>query len=146
MHLNFVLQLADESRKTSRRPFAAALVNRNGSVVICSKDMRDELYDPTAHPETYVIRQYCQEHKIMHLVGYTLYTNVEPCSMCSGAIRSARISTVVYSVPQRTLRALSGGTTIIDSKDILSHSKGKVEIIGPLLLEKGVKILEKFEF
>ena len=144
--LKEAFKLARESKDKGLRPFGAILVDNNFNIVMKTYDMRDVIYDPTAHPEIYLISTYCKQKKKLNLAGYTLYSNIEPCSMCSGAIRSSRISKVVFSVPQSILRKYSGGKTVIDSKDILNFSRGQIEIKGSLLLEEGIKIIEDYDF
>ena len=56
--------------------------------------------DPTAHAEIIALRQAAERLGNYRLVGATLYVTVEPCLMCVGAIVNARISTVVFGVPE----------------------------------------------
>jgi tRNA(adenine34) deaminase len=56
--------------------------------------------DPTAHAEIIALRQAAQAVGNYRLVGATLYVTVEPCLMCVGAIVHARVSTVVFGVPE----------------------------------------------
>ncbi len=52
--------------------------------------------DPTAHAEIKAVREACRTLSSLNLSGGTLYTNVEPCWMCSYAIRQTQISRVVF--------------------------------------------------
>jgi len=52
--------------------------------------------DPTAHAEIEAVRGACRILNSLNLSGGTLYTNVEPCWMCSYAIRQTQISRVVF--------------------------------------------------
>ncbi len=54
--------------------------------------------DPTAHAEILAIRAAAAELGYLRLVGCTLYTTVEPCFMCAGAIVHARLARVVWGV------------------------------------------------
>ncbi len=65
--------------------FAAVLV-LEGKMMASSKDKWIVYSDPTAHAELTLISEYCREKGLVSLEGYTLYSNVEPCLMCSGAI------------------------------------------------------------
>lgn len=53
--------------------------------------------DPTAHAEINAIRDACRFLKTHNLTGCDLYTSCEPCPMCMGAIRWARIGKVYYA-------------------------------------------------
>ena len=52
--------------------------------------------DPTAHAEIRAVRDAAQRLKNYRLVDATLYTTVEPCLMCMGALVSARIKRLVF--------------------------------------------------
>lgn len=52
--------------------------------------------DPTAHAEIEAVREACRKLETLNLSGATLYTNVEPCWMCSYSIRQTQISRVVF--------------------------------------------------
>ena len=54
------------------------------------------LKDPTAHAEIIAITQAANTIGNWRLADATLYVTKEPCPMCSGAIRLARIARVVY--------------------------------------------------
>src|SRR6185369_8198040 len=52
--------------------------------------------DPTAHAEIVALRQAAKAVANYRLIGATLYTTIEPCVMCAGALVNARISRLVY--------------------------------------------------
>ncbi len=55
--------------------------------------------DPTAHAEMLAIRIAARATGYQRLEGCTLYSTVEPCFMCAGALVHARIARVVFGVP-----------------------------------------------
>jgi tRNA(adenine34) deaminase len=57
------------------------------------------LGDPTAHAEVLVIRKAVEILGDKRLLGATLYTTLEPCAMCAGAIVLSRIARVVFATP-----------------------------------------------
>jgi tRNA(adenine34) deaminase len=52
--------------------------------------------DPTAHAEIAALRQAARALGNYRLPGATLYTTIEPCAMCCGAVLQARIARLVY--------------------------------------------------
>ena len=52
--------------------------------------------DPTAHAEIQAVRHAALHMKNYRLVDATLYTTVEPCLMCMGALVSARVKRLVF--------------------------------------------------
>ena len=62
--------------------------------------------DPTAHAEVRVLRDAGRKLSNYRLVDTTLYSTVEPCLMCVGAIIHARVGRVVYGCPEPKAGAL----------------------------------------
>ncbi len=54
--------------------------------------------DPTAHAEILAIREAARISGDKRLVGATVFTTVEPCFMCAGALVHARVERVVWAV------------------------------------------------
>ncbi|MGI9008490.1 MAG: nucleoside deaminase [Streptosporangiaceae bacterium] len=55
--------------------------------------------DPTAHAEIVAIRAAARAAGSWRLDGCTLVVTLEPCTMCAGALLSARIRRLVYGAP-----------------------------------------------
>lgn len=147
-HIPFIQrvnQLAYQSAKAGNDPFAALLV-KNNQVLSSTIDKSISYSDPTAHAELILISEYCRTEKLISLEGYTLYCNVEPCVMCSGAIHWAKIVTLVFSVSQKTLQQFSKGKLKPSCDSLINTGGGKVEIIGPLLEEEGIQVFQDFPF
>jgi tRNA(Arg) A34 adenosine deaminase TadA len=135
--LRLAIGLARQARETGADPFAAVLVT-GGVVVHQGTDLSVEHNDPTYHAELGVISEYCRTHRRFSLEGFALYTSTEPCAMCAGGIHWARISRVVYSVPQSVLQKLSGGRPKPGAADLLPLGSRPVEVVGPLLQGEGL--------
>ena len=52
--------------------------------------------DPTAHAEIAALREAARGANNYRLPGCELFTTLEPCAMCAGAMLHARIARVVY--------------------------------------------------
>src|SRR6202022_1694514 len=57
---------------------------------------REAAGDPTAHAELDAIRAAALATGDWHLDGLTLVVTLEPCTMCAGAVTSARLSRLVF--------------------------------------------------
>ncbi len=55
------------------------------------------LCDPTAHAEVQALRLAAQSVGNYRLPGATLYSTLEPCPMCAGAMLHARIKRLVFA-------------------------------------------------
>lgn len=145
LFLRRAIELAHSSRQNGERPFGAVLVVGD-QIVAESGDGCRTLSDPTAHAELRVISDYCQASKLIHLDGYTLYSVAEPCVMCSGAIKWAGISRVVFSVPQSMLQTVSGGIPKPSCASLVNSGGRHIEVCGPYLLHEGLAVYEGFDF
>jgi tRNA(adenine34) deaminase len=143
--LRQAIQLARQARANGERPFGAVLVV-DGQIVAQAGDQCRVLSDPTAHAELRVISTYCQASGKISLEDHTLYSLTEPCVMCSGAIKWAGISRVVFSVPQAMLQTVSGGLQKPTCDSLVNTGKRQIEVCGPYLLEEGFAVYHGFDF
>lgn len=133
------------ARERGENPFGALIV-LDGEVIAKASARELELGDPTAHAELLAVREACQTLRRLSLVGATLYSNVEPCIMCSGAIKWAGIRRVVFSVSQAMLQEFSGGRPKPSCVALLNTGRHAIEVVGPLLEAEGKAVLEGFHF
>ena len=52
--------------------------------------------DLSQHSEVRLIQNYLEKNKIKGLKGYSIYTTLEPCAMCSGMMTAVRLNRLVY--------------------------------------------------
>jgi len=96
--------------------------------------------DPTAHAEVEAIRKACRKFGNYRLSDATLYTTLEPCIMCVGAILQARIKRVVYGTDDPKNGAAVSLYRMFDDKRF-NHP---VEIAGGVRKEACAEILRGF--
>ncbi|MFN8282160.1 MAG: nucleoside deaminase [Chitinophagales bacterium] len=75
-----------------------------GAIIVCDNkiigkgyNQIEKLNDPTAHAEILAITAACNFLGNKYLDKCTLYVTLEPCMMCTGAIREAQIAKVVFA-------------------------------------------------
>ena len=95
-YMALALDLAEQGAQQGEVPVGAIVVDSTGAVVGQGFDQREALHDPTAHAEVLAIRDATARLKTWRLPGCTLYVTLEPCTMCMGAILSARLEWLVY--------------------------------------------------
>jgi tRNA(adenine34) deaminase len=71
-------------------------VNQGGELIAEAANRKEREREPTAHAEILAIRRASQVLQSWHLDSCTLYTTLEPCPMCAGAIIQARLGLLVY--------------------------------------------------
>jgi tRNA(adenine34) deaminase len=70
-----------------------------GRVVASAHNERELRSDPTAHAEVLALRAAAEQLGRWRLQDVTVYSTVEPCPMCAGALVAARVFRVVYGAP-----------------------------------------------
>lgn len=91
------LKQARVAFKKQEVPVGAVLVCKNTNQYFESYNQSRLKHDPCGHAEILVIRQAAQKVKNYRLGSMTLYTTLEPCVMCAGAIIQARIPRIVFA-------------------------------------------------
>ena len=93
------LQLAEEAAACGEVP-VGALVVLDGNIVSTASNGPISCCDPTAHAEVLAMRRAAKALGNYRLPGCTLYSSVEPCLMCAGAMLHARIERLVYGASE----------------------------------------------
>jgi tRNA(adenine34) deaminase len=96
--MRLALQLAAGAGDKGEVPVGAVVV-KDGLVIGKAANARESTGDPTAHAEVLALRQASAAIGSWRLQGCTLYVTLEPCSMCAGALVSARAAAVVFGAP-----------------------------------------------
>ncbi len=97
--MRLALDEARAARAQDEVPIGAVLVGPAGADALARGHNRTRAAcDPTAHAELEALREGARRLGAQRLVGCTLYTTVEPCFMCAGAIVHARLARVVWGV------------------------------------------------
>ena len=86
----------------------------------------------TSHAEILAINEACRNLGTWYLDNCVLYTTVEPCMMCTGAIIQSRIKRVVYGTNNDAFGYLS------------KINNQKIEITSGILKKDCVTILSEF--
>ncbi|WP_172330608.1 nucleoside deaminase [Mangrovicoccus sp. HB161399] len=134
-HLGRTMELADESAAEGNHPFGAILVGADGTVLGEAKNTHSTDGGP-GHAEANLARDAARRHGIATLRGATLYTSVEPCTMCAGTIYWAGIGAVVYGMTEKRLAELTGDDPENPTQDlpctaVFAAGRRAIEVRGP---------------
>ncbi len=91
--------------------------------------------DVTAHAEVLAIRDAARAQGAVDLRGCTLYTNVEPCVLCSYAIRRSSIDRVVIGAPTAALGGVTSSYPILVDPQLPGFGAPPTVVQGVLLDE-----------
>jgi tRNA(adenine34) deaminase len=97
LYMGLALEQARQAADRDEVPIGCVLV-LDGQVVASAHNLTRTQRDPTAHAEMLAISQAAKATGDMRLPGATVYTTVEPCFMCAGALSHARVERVVWAV------------------------------------------------
>ena len=90
------LKLAKTAFEEDEVPIGAVVVSAD-KIIGKGYNQVEKLSDPTAHAEILAITAACNFLGSKYLDKCTLYVTLEPCMMCTGAIREAQIQKVVFA-------------------------------------------------
>jgi tRNA(adenine34) deaminase len=101
--MRLALEEADLATLHGDVPIGCVVVSAEGQVLAREHNRREELGDPTAHAEVLAVRRAATLIGHWRLEGATVYSTLEPCPMCAGALVVSRIARLVYGA--RDLKA-----------------------------------------
>ncbi len=139
---NFFMQIALKealiAKKNGDIPCGAVII-LNNQIIAKAHNQVELLNDPTAHAEMLAITQAANSLNNWRLKDCIMYVTKEPCVMCAGAIISARIKKVIWSMTDKKC----GGMTKFDilSNDNLNH---KVIVKNGILEHESKKMMQDF--
>jgi tRNA(adenine34) deaminase len=93
--INIIIKEAEKAYKKGDIPVGCAIV-KEGKIVSKAYNLKENKGMATYHAEILAINKACKKLKTWHLDDCILYTTMEPCVMCSGAIIQSRIKKIVY--------------------------------------------------
>ena len=82
------------------RPIAAVAVV-DEAMVARAHDRVEEANDPTAHAVVMALREASRKLGRVRLGDATIFTTLEPCAMCVGALLESDVEALVYAVPNQ---------------------------------------------
>ena len=135
-HIHFMKKALEEAKYAffkNEVPVGCVIVNEN-EIISKSSNMVELLNDSTAHAELIAITSAQNSLNNKNLDGCILYTTLEPCLMCHGAIYWSKINTIVYGASDKK-RGFSRHNLEIDRK---------INIIKGVMEEESRELLENF--
>ena len=121
-------------------PVGAIVVSSAGEVIARGRNRVLQDSDPTAHAEIVALRSAGSALGNYRLSGCTLYSTLEPCSMCAGAILHARLARLVYAAADPKAGAC-GSVIAVMNHPSLNH---RVELVEGVLADECGKMLTDF--
>ena len=133
------LEEAERATATGDVPVGAVVVFRD-RIIGRGRNRKEAMMDPTAHAEILALRRAAHERGTWRLTGATLYSTLEPCTMCAGAMVNARIGRLVYGLADPKTGAAGSVYDIVRSP-WLNH---RLEVVAGVLAEDVEGVMREF--
>lgn len=133
------LTAADEARARGEVPIGTCIVAGEVVLAIAGNRTRTDK-DPTAHAEIVALREAARKVGNYRLTGVVVYSTIEPCVMCAGALIQARVARLVYGAPDERAGAVASRFSVCDT-DFLNH---RIEVTAGVLEQECRETMQDF--
>lgn len=107
--MGLAIEQADLAFKAQEVPVGAVLVSSTGEVLSKQHNLKESLFNPTAHAEILSITESAKKLSNWRLSDCTLYVTLEPCPMCLSAMLQSRVKACYFGAYDPKGGALSLG-------------------------------------
>jgi len=120
-------------------PVGAVLV-KNNQLITAAHNLSIHNHDASAHAEIQVLRQAGQLLNNYRLTDCILFTTLEPCTMCFGAMMHARIEHVIFAAADYKT-GVCGSCINLTPRKCFNHT---LEITAGVLATECLAVLQDF--
>jgi len=133
------IRAAREAELAGEVPVGTCVVVDDEVVAIAGNRTRTDC-DPTAHAEIVALREAAQRVGNYRLASATVYSTIEPCAMCAGALIQARVPRLVYGAKDDRAGAVDSHFGICNSNQ-LNH---RVAVVSGILESECRELMQEF--
>ena len=134
------IKAAEAAREFGEIPIGACLIDKNGELISIAGNRTITFCDPTAHAEILVLREAAVKIGNYRLTETSVYTTIEPCTMCAGALVNARVKRLIFGAKDERFGAVTSIFRLCDTSS-LNH---QIEITAGVLAEDCREIMQNF--
>jgi tRNA(adenine34) deaminase len=131
---------ADVAAAAGDVPVGAVVLDGTGAILASGRNRREADGDPTAHAELVAIRMAARAVGGWRLDGLTLVVTLEPCTMCAGALTTARLSRLVFGAADPRAGAVGSLWDVVRDQRLAPVP----EVIGGVLADDCLAVLTRF--
>jgi tRNA(adenine34) deaminase len=138
----FMKEALREAQKAFDRdevPVGAVAVYKN-QIIGRGYNQTKHLQDPTAHAEIIAITAAANALSSWRLVGVEMFTTVEPCTMCAGALVLSRVKRIVFGARDEKFGGCGSVFNIVAEKR-LNH---QIEVTSGVLENEAASLMKSF--
>ncbi|MCA1607660.1 MAG: tRNA adenosine(34) deaminase TadA [Acidobacteria bacterium] len=133
------LAAAKEARERDEVPIGTCVVSGETVLAVAGNRTRTD-QDPTAHAEIVALRGAALKAGNYRLTGAVVYSTIEPCVMCAGALIQARVARLVYGAIDERAGAVESRFRVCDT-DFLNH---RIEVTANVLEQECRELMQEF--
>lgn len=133
------LAAAQEARERDEVPIGTCIVSGETLLAVAGNRTRTD-QDPTAHAEIVALRAAALKAGNYRLTGAVVYSTIEPCVMCAGALIQARVARLVYGALDERAGAVESRFRVCDT-DFLNH---RIEVTANVLEQECRELMQDF--
>jgi tRNA(adenine34) deaminase len=133
------LVAAQEARERGEVPVGTCIVLGEAILALAGNRTRTD-GDPTAHAEVLGLREAAGKVGNYRITDAVVYSTIEPCVMCAGALIQARVKRLVYGARDERAGAVESRFRVCDT-DFLNH---RIDITTGVLEEECREIMQEF--
>jgi tRNA(adenine34) deaminase len=130
---------AGEARDRGEVPIGTCIVSGETVLAVAGNRTRTD-GDPTAHAEIVALREAAAKVGNYRLSDAVVYSTIEPCVMCAGALIQARVRRLVYGARDERAGAVESHFRVCDT-DFLNH---RIEVTAGVLEEECRELMQDF--
>jgi tRNA(adenine34) deaminase len=134
------LDLAASALDDGDVPVGAVVVDASGAVIGTGRNTRERDADPTGHAEMIALRDAAATRGEWRLEGCTLVVTLEPCTMCAGALVTARVARLVFGAFDEKAGAVGSLWDVVRDRR-LNH---RPEVVSGVLADESSALLRDF--
>ncbi|MEO0126519.1 MAG: tRNA adenosine(34) deaminase TadA [candidate division WOR-3 bacterium] len=138
----FMIEALKEARKAFEEeevPIGAVAVYKN-QIIGRGHNRTEALQDPTAHAEILAITAAANALNSWRLNDVVIYSTIEPCIMCAGALVLARIQKIVFGARDEKFGGCGSVFNIVREQK-LNH---KIEVVEGVLRNEALSLMKDF--
>jgi tRNA(adenine34) deaminase len=138
----FMKEALREAQKAYDRdevPVGAVAVYKN-QIIGRGHNQTEHLQDPTAHAEIIAITAAANALNSWRLIDVEMFTTIEPCTMCAGALVLSRVKRIVFGVHDEKFGGCGSVFNVVAEKR-LNH---QVEITSGVMEEEAASLMKSF--
>ncbi|MBM3197668.1 MAG: nucleoside deaminase [Chlamydiae bacterium] len=112
----------------------------HGKIIGRAHNLVEKLQDASAHAELLCLQRAAASLGNWRLLGVTLYTTLEPCCLCTGALYAFRIQRIVWGAADKRLGADGSFVSLLS----VPHPLHTVEVTRNILAKESGELMTTF--